>query len=479
MNSFYKQNGYLEYDALTRLGISDYKSYIKKQLANEEILLLNSCVVSKNILERAEADIDESISSKSYVDLQSNLPSVFNEQDIQTILNSVLTGQKQQQTIVIDRFVISKSFIENLSKSCDELVKEKAKNVVESGKYQQYQINLQASQSKVQKFEDVEEKVDKREERRKKAAGGKSGGGTQGRETKTKSTKKQSKLISRNSDEDTEIVEKRASLQIVSAEDIKDIIQITLEEEGLDDLIEPLTEYLLPKLNEQGLEIAANIYATTVADRTANRRQTHNELQNKLNALIGDIRLFEKGIKLLPNDLQVLLVKYLLKTLGTDIVTEILNYVAAEQNSSVITDAFNNDQRLKFVNDLPAEFKVPLLPLTKSLTGQNVDDFMSAAEEALAACSMIIKKIDKKKDRTVVLNHKHQLLEQLNKCEDVALVLHLATLVVFTTVTQCMLHASGRHVAGLLSFLKQYLTGEQYGELTSYHGKNMFLCTFF
>lgn len=464
----------MEYDALTRLGISDYKTYIKKQLANEEILLLNSCVVSKSILERVEADIDECISSKSYVDMQSNLPSVFNEQDIQMILNSVLTGQKQQQTIVIDSFIISKSFIDNLSKNCDELVKEKAKNVVESGKYQQHQVSLQTSQSKVQKFEDVEEKVDKREERRKKAAGGKSGGGTQGRETKTKSTKKQSKLFNKNSEEDTEIVEKKTFLRIVGAGDIRDIIQSTLEEEGLDDLIEPLTEYLLPKVNEQGLEIAANIYATTVADRTANRRQTHNELQNKLNVLIGDIRLFEKGTKLLPSDMQVLLVKYLLKTLGTDIVTEILNYVAAEQNSSIVTDSFNSDQRFKFVNDLPAEFKVPLLPLVKSLTGQNIDDFMTAVEEALTACSMIIKKIDKKKDRTIVLNHKHQLLEQLNQCEELALVLHLVTLIVFTTATQCMLHASGRHVAGLLSFLKQYLTEEQYAELTSYHGKNKF-----
>lgn len=471
MNNFYKQNGYLEFDALTRLGISDYKTYIKKQLANDEILLLNSCVISKNILERVEADIDECISSKSYVDLQSNLPSVFNEKDTHAILSSVLTGQKQQQTIVIDSFVISKSFIDNLSKNCDELIKEKAKNIVESGKYQQYQISLQTSQVKAQKFEDVEEKVDKREERRKKAAGGKSGGGTQGRETKTKSTKKQSKLFSKNSEEDTEIVEKKAFLEIISTDDIKGVIQGNLEEEGLDDLVEPLTEYLLPKLNEQGLEIAANIYATTVADRTANRRQTHNELQNKLNTLIGDVRLFEKGIKPLPNDLQIMLIKYLLKTLCTDIVTEILNYVAAEQNSSVVTDNFNNDQRLKFVNDLPTEFKVPLLPLVKSLTGQNIDDFMTAVEEGLSACSMIIKKIDKKKDRTIILNHKHQLLEQLNKCEDLALVLHLAALAIFTTATQSMLHASGRHVSGLLSFLKQYLTEEQYAELTSYHGK--------
>ncbi|KAH0817725.1 hypothetical protein GEV33_005066 [Tenebrio molitor] len=82
---------------------------------------------------------------------------------------------------------------------------------------------------------------------------------------------------------------------------------------------------------------------------------------------------------------------------------------------------------------------------------------------------MIIKKIDKKKDRTIVLNHKHVLLEQLNKCDDLALVLHLTTLVIFTTATQCMLHASGRHVASILQFLKQYLSEEQVAELTSYH----------
>ncbi|KAJ8962408.1 hypothetical protein NQ318_018392 [Aromia moschata] len=470
VNNFYKQNGYLEFDALMRLGIYDYKSYIKKQLANEDILLLNSCVISKSILERVEADIEECISSKSYVDLQSNLPSVFNEKDIQSILISVLTGQKQLQTIVVGSYIISKSFIEKLSKDCDDLVKGNAKSTVESGKYQQYQIDLHASHTKSSKLDEAEEKIDKREERRKKAAGGKSGGGTQGRETKTKSTKKPSRGGNKSFDiDDTEVPERKAVLDIVTADDIRNIIQNTLEEEGLDDLVEPLTDYLLPKLNEQGMEIAANIYATTVADRTANRRQTHNELQNKLNALIGDVRLFEKGIKLLPSELQLLLVKYLLKTLCTDILTEILNYVAAEQNSNVVTDSFNNDQRIKFINDLPPEFKTPLLPLAKCLTGQSIDDFMTAVEEGLSACSMIIKKIDKKKDRTIILNHKHQLLEQLNKCEDLALVLHLATLIIFTTATQCMLHASGRHVSALLSFLKQYLTEEQYAELTSYH----------
>jgi hypothetical protein len=470
VNNFYKQNGYLEYDSLARLGISDYKSYIRKQLSSEELIFLNSCAISKRILERAEADVEECISSKSHLDLQSNLPSVFNDSDTKLILDSVLTKQKQQQTIVIENYVISKAFIENLSKNFDGLVKEKAKQVVESGRYQQYQTELQVSSSKTQKFEEVEEKTDKREERRKKAAGGKSGGGTQGRETKTKSTKKTSRSKHVEEDHDFEqTVEKRQSLEIITSGNIQDLIQKELEEDGLDELTQPVTQYLLPQLNEKGLEVAAEIYATTIADRTANRRQTHNELQNKLNALIGDVRLFEKGLKLLPDDLQPQLLKYLLKTLCTDVVTEILNYVAAEQNLNTQTENFNNDQRLKFVNDLPADFKKSLLPLVRSLVGQSIDEFMVAVEESLNACSMIIKKIDKKKDRTIVLNHKHVLLEQLNKCDDLALVLHLTTLVIFTTATQCMLHASGRHVASILQFLKQYLSEEQVAELTSYH----------
>lgn len=244
-----------------------------------------------------------------------------------------------------------------------------------------------------------------------------------------------------------------------------------MAEEGLEELIDPLTDHLLPKLNDQGLELAAAIYATTIADRTANRRQTHNELQNKINALLTDIRLFEKGLKLLSTDMQTHLIKYLLKTLCTDIVNDILNYVASEQNSNTVTDNLNNDQKLKFVNELPSEYKTPLVPLVKSLTGQSVDEFMTAVEEGLVACSMIVKKVDKKKDRTIILNHKYQLLEEMNKCEDLALTLHLATLVIFTTATQCMLHASGRHVAGILTFLKNYINEEQAAELTSYHGK--------
>ncbi|CAG9858858.1 unnamed protein product [Phyllotreta striolata] len=473
VNHFYKQNGYLEFDALSRLGITDQKTYIKKQLSNQDYEILSTCIVSKSILERVEADIDECVSSKTFIDLQNNLPSVFNQKDEEMVLDLILTPQKRSQTVLIDNYVLSKAFLDKLMKDCEPLVEEKSKNTVESGKYQQYQISVQATSTRHLKAEEVEEKVDKREERRKKAAGGKSGGGTQGRETKTKSTKKSSRgaaPIRNNSESDSGEKEEKKILEIISFDDAKSVMQLPLEEEGFeDDVLDQIVQYLLPKLNEDALQKAANIFATTIADRTANRRQTHNEIQNKLNALVTDIRLFDKGIKLLPVDLQGQLIKYLLKSVGTDVVTEILNYIAAEQNLSPPMDNISNDQRLKFVNDLPSEYKNTVLPLVKSLTGQSVEEFLASIEPALAACSMILKKIDKKKDRTSVLNHKYQLLDELNKSEDLALVLHLATVVVFTTCTQTMLHCSGRHVSGVLAFLKQYLNDEQITELTSYH----------
>lgn len=458
----------MKFDTLGRLGISDYRTYVKKILSNENVTYLNSCIVSQTILDRIEADIEECILSKSFVDLQSNLPSVLTDSDIQTILDTIMIKQNQQQTVIIDNYVISKAFIEKLCKDCEDMLKSNAETIVENGKYQEYQTELQMPK-KLTKFADVEEKFDKRDERRKKAAGGKSGGGTQGRETKTKSTKKSNRSNKMQDDYDTQIVEKKRDLEMITKNEIYKIVENALD--GVDDLIEPIIDYLLPILNSRGMEMAANLFATTIADRTANRRQTHNELQTKLNVLIGDVRLFEKGIKLLSGDLQTQLAKYLLKTLCTDIVNEILNYVAAEQNLNTIVDSYNNDQKMKFVNDLPNEFKTPLLVLLKTLSGQNVDEFMTCVEPALSACSMIIKKIDKKKDRTIILNHKYELLEKLNQCDDLALILHLATLAIFTIATQCMLHASGRHIAAILSFLKQYLNDEQYNEFMSYHGK--------
>nr|XP_022913182.1 E3 UFM1-protein ligase 1 homolog [Onthophagus taurus] len=469
ISNFYKQNNYLEYDLLTKLGISDYKTYLKKFLGQDDVRYLKSCVVSKTILDRLEADIDECISSKSHLDVLNNVPSVFNDQDVQVLLDMVLTPQKSKEVIFLSGYILSKAFIDSLSADCEQVVEVNARCAVESGAYQQYFTDLQVS--KGTKGDDVEDvKVDKREERRKKAAGGKSGGGTQGRETKTKSTKKYVRGKSAvNEDVEDEVTGKKKFLEIVSMDDINGLVQSKLEEDGLDELTPYLVEYLYPTLNQKGLETAGNIYKVTISDRTANRRDTHNDLQNRMNALVGDVRLFDKGLKLFPVDVQANLTKYLLKTHCTDVVMKLLKYISMEENLSLLPDNCTNEQRLKFVNELPNDYRNPMLTLLKSLSAQGIEEFLNSVEDALTSCSMILKKIDKKKDRIVILNCKHSLLEQLQVTDDPAIVLHLTLLILFVTITQNIIHTSGRHVSAIYAYLKPHLNDEQNKKLSKYY----------
>lgn len=45
------------------------------------------------------------------------------------------------------------------------------------------------------------------------------------------------------------------------------------------------------------------------------------------------------------------------------------------------------------------EYKSALTTLNKSVSGTSVEDFLAASENALESCEMILKKVDKKKDR--------------------------------------------------------------------------------
>lgn len=75
--------------------------------------------------------------------------------------------------------------------------------------------------------------MDKKEERRKKAAGGKTGGGTQGRETKTRSTKKHTRGAVKNDDDDeVEVSDSKRCFEVLQESDVTDAIQGYLEEEG-------------------------------------------------------------------------------------------------------------------------------------------------------------------------------------------------------------------------------------------------------
>lgn len=146
--------------------------------------------------------------------------------------------------------VFSNNYIESLKQSCMSITQKKAEEAVKSGKYQQFYLEKQLSKSADHSHGQVDQKAERREERRRKAASGKGGGGTQGRETKTKAVKKHqrsSKQAANDSDSDdaSNVTKKsQTTLEIITVDDVEDIIKETLENEGLDDLITQIAEYL-------------------------------------------------------------------------------------------------------------------------------------------------------------------------------------------------------------------------------------------
>lgn len=412
VRNFFKQNGYLEYESVRSLGVGDPKPFIQKQLSNEKLTFLDKCVVGQRIIDQVESTLEESIATSSFLDISTILPSVIGEQDIEKLIQVILTPSKQRLTQIFGSIIVTTKYIDNLLKPVYAIADVNAKTSVEAGAYQKY-IAERTVKSKDGDADEFSGKGDKRDERRKKAAGGKAGGGAQGRETKTKSTKKHQRggknkdFDDSGSDEEVSVAKKKGkdqTLSLVTVQEIKKAVKTTLENDGLEDLENEIANYYQAQINKYAQVKAQELYETSLQNSMQNRKLNHSALQDKLNNLLNDIRLYEKGLKMFSStDTQAQLTKYLLKSLGTDFCNEIAFYIAIENEFSLPNTNsahLTTEQRNRIAVECANVFKQPLVTLNKSLNG-SIEEFLVAAENILAPCSMIVKKIDKKKDKLV------------------------------------------------------------------------------
>lgn len=152
-------------------------------------------------------------------------------------------------------------------------------------------------------------------------------------------------------------------------------------------------------LNQTALAIAKETAEKLLQDASQNRKQTHTSAQDKINILVNDMKLYEKGLKTFPSNQQPQFIKYLLKSLGGDILAEFCKYAASQCNVSVQVEVLSVEQRNKIINDLSEEFKKPLLTLNGTLSEPNTELFYQAVDASLSEFGMILKKVDKKKDK--------------------------------------------------------------------------------
>jgi len=472
VDSFYTSNGYLEYDAVARLGISDPVSFIKKKFPScrAGLMYLPSCCVGPSIVEQLEVSIDEALTSGGWCDVLPLLPSCLSTEDgaqlVQAALGARVAPSSGGAVMLGECTILSQGLVSSIIAAQEGEMGGKAKLDVESGAVAQSLVDQGAG--------DVEDEVirDKKEERRKKAAGGSAGGGAQGRQTKTKSTKKKGGKKKEDDWSDEDDVGKGTGsgkggkgkkegkvkeLEFKSCSELEDSLRAYPQlSDCPEEVYTELAELLVDQLNRKYKEVAREMFQASLASSLQNKRRTHGDLGEKVNTLYTTIRLGEKGISEFSKDEhRVALSRHLLKTYGNELVNEMFQYVAEENMIKVeIEKELTSDARVKVINELPKDISEPALKIHKAANGNSVTEFLVVLEAQVGPlCDVMLKKPDKKKDRQILFGHRQSLLEQLNSCIDPALTLHLAVLAVFQHFHGSLLHASGKFVPFLIEHL--------------------------
>ncbi|XP_040839724.1 E3 UFM1-protein ligase 1 [Ochotona curzoniae] len=476
VDSFFRQNGYLEFDALCRLGIPDAVNYIKKRYKTTQLLFLKAACVGQGLVDQVEASVEEAISSGTWVDIAPLLPSSLSVEDAAMLLQQVMRAFTKQASAVVfnDTIVASEKFINDCAELFNELMHQKAEKEMKNNPVH---LITEEDLKQVSVLESVNtNKKDKKDERRRKATEGsgsvRGGGGGNAREYKIKKVKKKGRKDDDSDDESqsSHTGKKKPEMTFMFQDEIEDILRKHVQD-APEEFISELAEHLIRPLNKTYLEVVRSVFMSSTSASGTGRKRTIKDLQEEVSNLYNNIRLFEKGMKFFADDTQASLTKHLLKTVCTDITNLIFNFLASDLMMAVDDPStITSEVRKKILSKLSEETKVTLTKLHNSLNEKSIEDFLSCLDSATETCDIMLKKGDKKRERQIMFQHRQALAEQLKVTEDPALILHLTSVLLFQFSTHSMLHAPGRCVPQIIAFLNNKIPEDQYTLLVQYQG---------
>lgn len=481
VDSFLQQNGYLEFDALVRLGIPDPTSYIKKRFKANKLLFLRAACVGQALVDQVEASVEEAVNSATWTDIQPILPSCLSMEDIGMLISQAMRNTNVQSSarVLGDTVVVSEKFISNCVSLFDEAMQQKAQKEVKNNPvFLITEDDVKQASMLTAESSGTSRKEKREAERRKKATEGsgsvKSGGGGNAREIRIRKTKKKGRK-DEDSDEETGPSQQNRSKQTAAPFMAPEDIVAVLEERVNDcpeEILSELADHLVRPLAKAYQEVLRTVFmSSTNSPSRANKKQSMKDVQEEITNLYNNIRLFEKGTKFFSDETQVHVCKHVLKTLCTDVTNILVNFLAADLMMSVENpNTISNEVRVKILGKLSEDTRGPLMKLHNCLNGKTIEDFLTNIETCAEVCGFMLKKGDKKKERQALFQHRQALAEQLKETEDPALVLHLTSVLLFQASTQCMLHAPGRCVPQIIGTLTGRIPTEQQQLLSAYQG---------
>ncbi|PRQ33862.1 putative E3 UFM1-protein ligase 1 [Rosa chinensis] len=506
IDSFFSQNSFISYDVLQKLRIPQPDQFLQSRYP--ECIPLVTTFIHPSMIEMLDAAIEDALEHGSWMDSLSILPMSFGSQDASKLLSlcpSIQQGLKSDKAIIFgESFVFSSAFIKDvydrLEKEMETFIVSSTSGTMVSDDLQETKVGHETSRftesnETVSDSSSNKQTMEKGSKKKKGRVAGNMGAGAADGDPEnqdsvpTKSKKNQRKGKNSSS---AQVADSKASAKLVKSKEenlnipsedwmMNKIATLVpeFEEQGLDDpqtIIRPLANYVRPMLINSWKERRKALF-TENAERM---KHLLDNLQKKLDESFLNMQLYEKALDLFEDDpsTSVILHRHLLRTTATTIVDMLLlnldmhnklkNGVEVEDTQISESSSLNPGERTSIAKNFPGSLSKKALVVVEALEGKRVETFMTALRDIAEESGLLLKKLDKKLERTLLHSYQKDLASQVSAEMDPVSVLAEVVSLLYVQIHHKALQAPGRAIAVAVSRLKDKLDESAFKILTEY-----------
>ncbi|KAF3453797.1 hypothetical protein FNV43_RR04238 [Rhamnella rubrinervis] len=512
VDSFFSQNSFIGYEVLLNLGIPQPIQFLKSRYPEGTALV--TMFVHSSLIEMLDAAAEDALERGGWIDTVSVLPASFGPQDASKLLSlcpSVQLALKSNNAFIFgESYLFSSRFIKDvydrLEKETETFSGSGLSSIMLSDETRcgHDSSRLAESNEVASEIGSNKQAVDKGSKKKRGksswsmvASASESGLDNQ-EHFPTKSKKNQRKgkdnsslqvSDSRGAVKKESVKAKEDNLNIPSEEWLMQKLRMLVpdfEEQGIEDsetIVRPLANYLRPMLINSWKERRKALF-TENAERM---KRLMDNLRKKLDESFLNMQLYEKALDLFEDDQSTSLIlhRHLLRTTASTIVdmlfhdldmhNKLKNGLEVEESKNSDLISLSPGEGTAIAKSFPGSLSNRALAVVEALEGKRVETFMSALRAFAEESGLLLRKLDKKLEKTLLHSYRKDLTSQVSAETDSVSLLPKVVSLLYVQLNHKALQAPGRAISVAVGRLKDKLEDSAYKILTDYQSATVTL----
>lgn len=443
IRNFFYQNGFLELSMLKKLPSLETNTTLRKLFGDEfkSMLELKTMFISAENFDHIEQAVLDDLKRNEWINIKTAVHIPLNESDIDVIGDLIQKKHgrdwhrcNEERIFYNDR--LKDKFLREAEQLCSEKASKVSPDIL---KQLRSGTPVSTPLNKSNQPETTPEKSDGKR--------GKTGGAAA---TKAKKGRQNGPSLHDDSQPQSSIFEFMP---------VEKLGKLFLEKFATENYPVPLVEEICGRiighLNAKYREHLESIYLTS---ESSSFKKNHSDFSEKFRTLFQNVCLFDSGASIFNDLMAEQLRMHLLRTLCTDMVNLAVGYYGHAPNVAQLTPKVRDST----IESMPDIGKEAFQKLNASLNAKDLNAFFDAVEEITAPkiCSLNVKNPDKKTRNELQMRYKNELMSQLSDCkEDCSSGLLIVCILLILNYHDAMVHASGKFVPQMVTFLQEKIPG--------------------